>query len=335
MAATETPTALGPCPTDEDLAAFLDGMLPEAERSRVIAHLADCRKCYRIFAESLHFLTKEAEIVQFPFAKRALRRWVPIAAAAVLLVGVGSLGYFWAYVAPPPRFLAGLIVPPQIKVAQLTASLPSKSASAENLYPFKTYRGGQGGNVGDFSSDGPSFMLGVLTVDLRLAPYAKDPSGATSSTLQQIGKELRRSGLMDDWAGRYEQDASKARESVAFVHQLRADLPRREEDLDDMGEAFAFGKWAEAGRLAALAKAPGFFTNWNNQRFLKHTLHTQQKAHAERQNLTRSSDEFDPEAEREEATITILQRIEASVERDGLPSESDFRELIRLYEDAG
>jgi hypothetical protein len=334
MAATETPTALGPCPTDEDLAAFLDGMLPEADRSRVIAHLADCRTCYRIFAESLHFLedTKGAEIVQFPFDK--LRRWAPLAAAAVLVAGVGSIGYYWAYVAPPPMLLAGLIVPPQIKVAQLTASLPSKSASAENLYPFRTYRGGQGGSVDD-SSDGPSFMLGVLTVDLRLAPYAKDPSSATSSILQQIGKELRRSGLMDDWAGRYEQDASKARDSVAFVHQLEADLPRREKDFDDMGEAFAFGKWAEAGRLAALAKAPGFFTNWNSQRFLKHILHAQQKTYAERQKLTRSSDEFDPEAEREEATITILQRIEETVERGGLPSESDFRELIRLYEAAG
>ena len=40
----------------EELAAFLDGMLPPAERKRVVRHLAACEDCYWVFRESLGFL---------------------------------------------------------------------------------------------------------------------------------------------------------------------------------------------------------------------------------------------------------------------------------------
>jgi len=45
------------CPDDEELAAFLDGILPPAERARVVRHLAGCEDCYWVFVESLLFLT--------------------------------------------------------------------------------------------------------------------------------------------------------------------------------------------------------------------------------------------------------------------------------------
>src|SRR5919106_3086411 len=103
MAAPETPTALGPCPTDEDLAAFLDGTLSKADRERVIAHLANCETCYEIFVGSVHFLQDNppaeavGEVLPFVSKKEGggggIRRWLPAVAAAVLVAALGFGGY--------------------------------------------------------------------------------------------------------------------------------------------------------------------------------------------------------------------------------------------------
>jgi predicted anti-sigma-YlaC factor YlaD len=131
MSVTEIPTAQGHCPTDEELAAFLDGMLSESERARVVAHLADCESCYEIFAGVVHFqqdsasLEQEGTVVPFPSKKdgegaRSGRWWIPAAAAAVLAVGVGFAGY-QAFVAPPEiavKNLMALITTPHIEAAR-------------------------------------------------------------------------------------------------------------------------------------------------------------------------------------------------------------------------
>lgn len=40
------------CPDAETIAAFIDGRLKGAERTRIVEHLADCADCYFIFSES-------------------------------------------------------------------------------------------------------------------------------------------------------------------------------------------------------------------------------------------------------------------------------------------
>jgi len=103
MATSETPNTLATCPTDEDLAAYLDGMLAAPERARITAHLADCESCYEIFMGAAHFMQDsvspgtEGQILPFPANPKdgggvALRRWwIPAAAAAVLVLGVGFI----------------------------------------------------------------------------------------------------------------------------------------------------------------------------------------------------------------------------------------------------
>src|SRR5215207_2709391 len=54
-------TSTDTCPSLEDLAAFLDGKLSGDEHARVVAHLADCPRCYEVFAESARFQLYEEE----------------------------------------------------------------------------------------------------------------------------------------------------------------------------------------------------------------------------------------------------------------------------------
>jgi len=103
MAAPETPIAPGPCPTDEEIAAFLDGTLTAKERAQVVAHLATCKSCYEIFAGAAEFALEAGEtaappdpgtVIPFPGGRRpAVSRprlwWLGAAAAAVVALGIG------------------------------------------------------------------------------------------------------------------------------------------------------------------------------------------------------------------------------------------------------
>jgi hypothetical protein len=47
------------CPDTEDIAAFLDGMLPANQRQRILYHLAICHRCYEVLAGAARFLEDE------------------------------------------------------------------------------------------------------------------------------------------------------------------------------------------------------------------------------------------------------------------------------------
>jgi hypothetical protein len=49
-----------PCPTDEEIAAFLDGGLAAGERARITAHLAGCESCFEVFAGAAGVLAEQA-----------------------------------------------------------------------------------------------------------------------------------------------------------------------------------------------------------------------------------------------------------------------------------
>ena len=81
-------TDAGPCIGAEELAAWLDGGLPAAEASRVESHLASCPACQALLGA---FASTEPATA----AARgggAVRAILPLAAAAVLVVGVWLAG---------------------------------------------------------------------------------------------------------------------------------------------------------------------------------------------------------------------------------------------------
>jgi tetratricopeptide (TPR) repeat protein len=70
-------------PAAEDLGRFVEGTLDDAGRATVVTHIADCDECRILVVDAAEFVEPAAEVRR--------HRWVGIAAAAVLLVGMGTL----------------------------------------------------------------------------------------------------------------------------------------------------------------------------------------------------------------------------------------------------
>lgn len=82
--------ALSNCPTEETLAAFIDGRLDEGARARVVEHLADCAECRDVvlMADELAtagVIASADKVVRGRFRSRVMPAAI-LAAAAVLVV---------------------------------------------------------------------------------------------------------------------------------------------------------------------------------------------------------------------------------------------------------
>lgn len=73
-------------PDAEDMAAYLDGQVAEADRARFEEHIVSCPECRREIAEVSAFLTRTRR-------RRGWRVWAPaaVAAAAVAMLVVGPV----------------------------------------------------------------------------------------------------------------------------------------------------------------------------------------------------------------------------------------------------
>lgn len=337
MAAFETSTTLGPCPTDEELAAFLDDMLPKAERERITAHLADCESCYEIFVGVVQFqqdsptTEQEGRVVLFPSNKDGdggmrKRWWIPAAAAAVVALGVGFAGYRTFF--PEP----GVIM-----AAELVESFQDKPEAAQHLDPFKRSRGAD--KPEDLLSDRPSFLVGARLVDLLLGLRA-GKGDQVAENLGQIGSQVKDGGgFFTDKAPSYFADAEKVRsKGVAALGPPDAAVRNLEKELNDTSSApdfLAFGKWTEAGRLAAIIRAPDFFDR-RNRRFLSSVERNFEKRKESRP--LSKPDEFDDLAERDDRVLDELRQIAKIWDRGDLHADDykklahHFTEIIQQYD---
>ncbi len=80
---------------DEDIARLIDGMVGEAERKRMLDHMADCESCLSVYSETIKFLEEEGELKEvvelkpqnsgklIPMRRRA---WLSLAAALVFFL---------------------------------------------------------------------------------------------------------------------------------------------------------------------------------------------------------------------------------------------------------
>jgi predicted anti-sigma-YlaC factor YlaD len=162
----------GDCPSDEELAAYIDRGLAKAEADRIAGHLVSCERCYEIYSETVRFqldresVFLEGDVLPFPSpeaersrdaAARSVRRravaarWLPL--AALLLIGIGSGGYF--------QFLAA----PQLMTTPATPPLASIPPGNQPLWLGPTYRGGEG--EAETKINEASFRMGVQLVNLQ------------------------------------------------------------------------------------------------------------------------------------------------------------------------
>ncbi len=118
----------GPCVTAEELAAWLDRGLPEAESAKLEAHLAACPACQTLLG---------AYAATAPAVASQSRAWtraaLPFAAAAVLVVGVWMAGTRWAQQPAP-----GTAVERQMARLEEPSAAPVPSRSAREAGPEQT-----------------------------------------------------------------------------------------------------------------------------------------------------------------------------------------------------
>jgi putative zinc finger protein len=313
------------CPTDEELAAFVDGTLEAGDRARVVEHLAGCERCYQVVSGVLQFEEESAadpaleDIVPFPFDRPKpvhgpRPNWVwTLPAAAAILVGVGVATFFAL-----GRFRAGsgelasvdLVKPLAGQARQLVILLWEPAA----------FRGGKSATA--LSS--ASFLIGVEAVDLQLGLAAGNRDAALK-VVQETRRLLAGLDIRDQEAESFYGDLERKIETGGASLRYAREAANREGKLGDfpLEEPYlAFGKWAEAGRLSARAEQRAFFADRGNHRFLERL-----RRGGEEDGLTR--DELHDLAE-------DLNRIEtafsAPATADLKPLAAAFERIIRYYE---
>ena len=120
-------TAIVACPTDQEIAAFVDGAKSPADRASVARHVDECVRCFELVASLIALADRPLPEVDTALRAAALRTQVPsrwltkrlpalAAAAAVMLTVV-----WWRLPAPPT---------PASKAAPPAVSSPSAPAEA-------------------------------------------------------------------------------------------------------------------------------------------------------------------------------------------------------------
>jgi hypothetical protein len=273
-------TSTDTCPSLEDLAAFLDGRLSGDERARVVAHLADCPRCYEVFTETARFQlyeeeeedadpperikvpqelvaveAREGQAVVIPFRRTQALRWVS-SIAAVLAVSLAAIPLYRLYSTMPELSSAGLVNP----------AVQGKAAQ-DPFWDDKAERGGPGEDVG-LASIPHEVLLGAHALDLLLS-LGRNDSDRALNDLAGISTHIGEIGLLPEQAEAYAAIQKKiaegqpAKDLIGQAEQVEARLPTEEDPF------VAFGKWVEAGRLSALAESPDFFKSPKNRRFLR------------------------------------------------------------------
>src|SRR5262245_7966169 len=92
------------CPTEEEMAAYIDGKLGWADGERITGHLASCEDCYAIYMGTVRFqLDSDSEtenVVRFP-DRRQPWNWLQWVAAACLAYAVVAGGWHYFLGRPP------------------------------------------------------------------------------------------------------------------------------------------------------------------------------------------------------------------------------------------
>jgi hypothetical protein len=252
----------GNCPSDEELAAYIDGNLDKDEADRIAEHLVACERCHEIYSETLQFqLDSEPVTNVVPFPSRqekgraVLRYGFPI--AALLLVGIGSGRYF-------------LTSPPALTPAMVTASLQEKPEIAKSFWLGPTMRGP--GDDEDRPIDAASFQMGVQLVNLRLSLASNDAEEARGNILPRIRQVLDTQSGASPLAESYgalskDLQGKPAQELLEKANQVAR------ESRDYFDESYLdLGQWVEAAHLSAMAGNPSFFRQADTRSFLRHLL---------------------------------------------------------------
>jgi|CXWL01.1.fsa_nt_gi hypothetical protein len=234
------------CPPAEQLAAYVDGVLPPAERAVVEKHLATCEDCYEEVAATLAFLAERAggELVgagpAVHVAPSLLRapakapRWL-IALAAAVPVAVGL--WFAASGRAPeadPAAAAALAWSVELGGPAFQAA-----AAAQAWVPSSTL-----GFAGSSTPTQRAFRFGVHLTDAAVA-LAAGNEARWQGALAEVERLVPSAGELATQSARTAAAPPPPRRAALAALATLARQPAP--------AAFDLGAWVETARLAAVA----------------------------------------------------------------------------------
>jgi hypothetical protein len=232
------------CPSDEDLAAFIDNTIDYVERDRIAGHLSLCNDCYEAFSVATA-LQEEAPVESWFSVKSIIFRYIPYsfaAAAAAILIMI--------YV------FRDISVDKLPSVGDRVAVLAEDVDKGSMPYLFRQEPADLYGFADMSSDEGSAFSAGAYLADLELALLLDDKASAlrllselvvllktakgteeTITLYKNMEIEIEKGASLEQFAGRTE----KAALGVEWPLYVR------------------FGQWCERGRIAAIRKKSKFY----------------------------------------------------------------------------
>jgi putative zinc finger protein len=258
------------CPTDEELAAYIDGNLGRRAYKRITEHLASCEGCYAVYVGAVRFQleTEPADeaaaaarnVMPFPSRDqiRGLWRLAAVAAGLLIVAGAGG-GYYFA--GPLPKLVT----------SGVTAPVRGNPVATGGLWLGPTYRGG-GDEGAEAPLDPASFQMGVQLVNLQLSLEAGQGKQA-QDIVARILNILQDQYLVEDLKKGYTEITT----AIANGTPPQKLAGKASELARQAREAFNaphldLGQWVEAGQLAAAAGEPSFFQRGDTRAFLRRLL---------------------------------------------------------------
>jgi hypothetical protein len=323
------PTSDSGHPGDEELAAYVDGMLEGEEKARVAEHLVSCADCFRVYSETLRFQVEEEEeeeqdeekavaaaagtVVPFPSDRKVRPPWWLAAAAAALVVGVGA-GLFTLFGPAPEMTTARLVEPLPPAVGELWMDSTDRGGADEEVPEIEE----------DLSEDiKRSFQIGVQLVNLQVSLERNDRAVEGQVLPKLI--ELLQQDLVASLVPEYEEYYTGLRVAIFEGAAPRTFLQESSEKSEELRELFddpylELGRFVEAGRLAAIAREPSFFQRWKTRRMLRDLLKQEEG-----------------ELKFDTATVRTLEAISTRLEKGELQAAAyaalrkDFEKILLKY----
>jgi len=242
------------CPSEEDLAAFIDNTIDYVERDRIAGHLSSCNDCYEVFSVATE-LQEEVPGESWFSVKSIIFRYVPYsfaAAAAAFLIMI----YIFRDISVDKLSFVG------DRVAVLAEDVDKESIP----YLFRQEPADLYGFADMSSGEGSAFRTGVYLADLELALLLDDKASALR-LLSELVVLLKAAKGTDESITLYknmEIEIGKGASLKQFTGRAEKTVPGVEEPL-----YVRFGQWCEGGRIAAIERKSKFYFTDDVGTFIK------------------------------------------------------------------
>lgn len=232
------------CPSDEEIAVFLDGKLNDTDRDAIMGHLSSCDDCHDLFTEAINIQEETSKVSRLN-PKLLIFKFVPysLAAAAAILVTFFLLR---------DNSIERLSFVNE-RVAILTedagrASLPDMNREgAVHSYGFTDVT----------TPKNTSFRIGICLADIKIAATAENKE-SVSGLLSNMVVLLKNTRVSGNTILFYEGMTKEIKESGTLRPLMGGIDVMILREVDEPLFVW-FGQWCAGGRIAAVKRTERFY----------------------------------------------------------------------------